>query len=164
VTKINEIILKFEEIVAVLLAFAMIAVIFTQVFSRSVLGNSLSWSEELGRYVFVWMTFIGASIALQRGAHLGIDVVVQMLPKKFQKALSLVTYILIFILIAIMVKEGFTLVERTSIQRSPAMQIPMSWAYMAIPVSAVLMAFHTAVKIISVFKEPIIASKGGNGA
>lgn len=159
-SRINEIILKFEEMFAVLLAFAMIAIIFTQVFSRTVLGDSLSWSEELGRYVFVWMTFIGASIALERGAHLGIDVVVQMLPEKFQKLLAILMYLLILVLVIVMVKEGMTLVERTAIQKSPAMQIPMSWAYSAIPVSAVLMLVHTVSKIISVSKE----LKGGNSA
>jgi len=162
-TRINEIILKFEEIFAVALAFAMTAIIFIQVFSRSVLGDSLSWSEELGRYIFVWMTFIGASVALQRGAHLGIDALVQVLPKKLQNIFALVTYIFIFLLLLVMIKEGISLVEHTGMQRSPAMRMPMSWAYLAIPVSAVLMTVHTICKIISGVKE-LAAGEGGNGA
>lgn len=147
INKLNEKLVKVEEYFAVLLAIAMIVVIFAQVVSRTFLDTSLSWSEELGRYIFVWLTFIGASIALQKGAHLGIDSFVKLFPEKVQKVVNLLVQFLILGLLALMIKQGLFLVERTAIQKSPAMRIPMSWPYYAIPTAAILMTVHTAVNI-----------------
>ncbi len=159
--KIDSTLIKIEEWFAVILAAAMIAVIFAQVVSRTFLGAPLSWSEELGRYLFVWLSFMGASIALYYGSHLGIDTLVLVLPKKLQKVLILITHIFVLILLYVMVNEGGTLLAKTAMQKSAAMRIPMSYAYAALPVSAVLMAFHTMVKIINIGIEMV---KGGESA
>ncbi|MCW3489416.1 TRAP transporter small permease [Dethiobacter alkaliphilus] len=143
-------VLKVESVAAVLLAVVMIVVIFSQVVSRNVLNQSLQWSEELGRYAFVWLSFIGASLALERGAHLGIDTVVEFLPAKIQKFLKLFTYVILFIFMIFMITNGLELVSRTGLQRSPAMRISMSYAYMAIPVGGVLMAFHSIIKVLNI--------------
>lgn len=159
--KIDSTLIKIEEWFAVFLAVAMIVVIFAQVVSRTFLGAPLSWSEELGRYLFVWLSFMGASIALYYGSHLGIDTLVLVLPKKLQKVLILITHIFVLILLYVMVNEGGTLLAKTAMQKSAAMRIPMSYAYAALPVSAVLMAFHTIVKIINIGIEMV---KGGESA
>lgn len=165
--KIDSTLIKFEEWFAVLLAVAMIVIIFAQVVSRTFLGAPLSWSEELGRYLFVWLSFMGASIALYYGSHLGIDTLVLVLPKKLQKILILITHFLVLILLYVMINEGGTLVAKTAMQKSAAMRIPMSYAYAALPVSAVLMAFHTIVKIINTVMAIIKGNeivKGGESA
>lgn len=159
--KIDALLLKCEEWVAVILAVAMIAVIFAQVISRTFLGTPLSWSEELGRYMFVWLSFLGASIALYYGSHLGIDTIVQMIPKKARNFMILITHILVLMLLYVMLNEGMTLVAKTAMQKSAAMRIPMSYAYAAIPVSAILMIFHTVVKIVNTVLEIV---KGGENA
>ncbi len=152
---------KIEEWFAVILAVAMITVIFAQVVSRTFLGSPLSWSEELGRYLFVWLSFMGASIALYRGSHLGIDSLVILFPEKARKVIIVITHLLVLILLFVMINEGMTLVERTATQKSAAMRIPMHYAYAAIPISAILMTFHTIVKIINIGIDLI---KGGNEA
>lgn len=159
--KIDAMLNKCEEWFGVLLAVAMTVIIFAQVISRTFLGTPLSWSEELGRYIFVWLCFIGASVALYRGSHLGIDTIVQMVPKKVRNIMVLTTYSLVLILLYVMVNEGMTLVAKTAMQKSAAMRIPMSYAYAAIPVSAILMIFHTVVKIINTVMEIV---KGGEDA
>lgn len=159
--KIDAILLKCEEWFAIILAITMTAVIFAQVISRTFLGTPLSWSEELGRYLFVWLCFIGASIALYRGSHLGIDIIVQMVPEKVRNIMILTTHVLVLLLLYVMFNEGMTLVAKTAMQKSAAMRIPMSYAYAAIPVSAVLMIFHTIVKIINTGLEMF---KGGENA
>lgn len=159
--KIDAMLVKCEEWLAIILAVTMTAVIFAQVISRTFLGTPLSWSEELGRYLFVWLCFIGASIALYRGAHLGIDTIVQAVPEKVRNFMILSTYALVLLLLYVMLNEGMTLVAKTAMQKSAAMRIPMSYAYAAIPVSAVLMIFHTIVKIINTGLQIV---KGGENA
>ena len=58
-----------EEFIVVPLVAVMTAVIILQVFFRYVLKGSLPWSEELSRYLMIWVTFVGASIGVKRGAH-----------------------------------------------------------------------------------------------
>lgn len=148
--RIEKFVLKIEGAAAVFLALTMIIVIFAQVVSRNFLNQSLYWSEELGRYAFVWLSFIGASLALERGAHLGIDTVVEFLPATVQKALKLFTYALLLVFMILMVSYGMELFARTGLQRSPALRISMQWPYLAIPTGGALMAFHSFMKIVNI--------------
>ena len=59
-----------------------VVITFAQVVFRYVIGYSLYWSEELARYLFVWVSFLGSVVALERGVHIGMDVVVAKLPRR----------------------------------------------------------------------------------
>src|SRR5215217_5315414 len=65
---------RLAELLLASLVALTIAVTFLQVLFRYVLGSSLTWSEELSRYVFVWIIFIGVSVATRRGEHILVDV------------------------------------------------------------------------------------------
>ena len=132
---------NFEEIVVVPPVAVMSAVIIVQVFFRYVLKESLSWSEELARYIMVWVTFVGASIGVKRGAHVGVEMLVTALPKNVQaivKYLGLIISI-IFCIVVIVASLGIIQRQFTGNQVSPAMRIPMWWAYAAVPAGAFLM-------------------------
>ena len=132
---------NFEEYVVVPLVAVMAAVIIIQVFCRYVLKESLSWSEELARYLMVWVTFIGASIGVKRGAHVGVEMLVTNLPKNVQtifKYLGIVISI-IFCIVVFVASLGVLQRQIVNHQISPAMRIPMWWAYAAVPAGAFLM-------------------------
>ncbi|GAW93783.1 TRAP transporter small permease [Calderihabitans maritimus] len=135
---------KFEEGAVTILLGAMTVVVFLQVFFRFVIKGSLPWSEELARYLMVWAVFIGASIGAKEGAHIGVEAFVAFLPAKLRRvalvlagAFSLLFCIIIaylsFKVVGFLMKSG---------QLSPAMQIPIFWAYLAIPVGSILMAIR----------------------
>ena len=67
------------------LGLSMSIIIAVQVFCRYVLNHSLFWSEELARYLLVWLTFLGASVAYYRNVHPGIDVIYARMPNSIQK-------------------------------------------------------------------------------
>ena len=71
-----------EEIVIVAMFALMVAVIFLQVIMRYVFSNSLSWSEELGKFLFVWITWLGISLGERMGEHIKITMLVDRLPFK----------------------------------------------------------------------------------
>ena len=131
-----------EEFIVVPLVGVMVAVIILQVFFRYVLKQSLSWSEELARYLMVWVTFVGASIGVKRGAHVGVEALVLALPKKAQAVVKYLGIIISIVFCIVVLRASLGIVHRqiVSHQVSPAMRIPMWWAYAAIPLGTFLMA------------------------
>ena len=133
---------NFEEFLVVPIMAVMTVVVIMQVFSRFVLRDSLSWSEELARYLMVWAVFVGASIGVKRGSHVGVEALVTRLPKKAQHIFKYLGIAIVLIFCAIVFTKGLGIIQRqvTGHQVSPAMRMPMWWAYLAIPTGAFLMA------------------------
>jgi TRAP-type C4-dicarboxylate transport system permease small subunit len=96
--------------------------------------------------VFVWLAFIGTSVALQRGAHISINLVVDHLGPAAQRTISIIVRILILGFAIIMIWYGARLCLSTQMV-STVLEIPMSIPYAAIPFSGSLMAFHGIVGI-----------------
>jgi TRAP-type C4-dicarboxylate transport system permease small subunit len=120
------------------LMLAMVTITFTQVIARYAFSNSLSWSEEAGRYIFVWMTFFGAAMAVRNRQHVNLDMLVNNLPIRLQKACLLLSYISMMIFTAVLIYGGFKFVARGSRQISSALEIPMNYVYIVLPVGGLL--------------------------
>jgi len=127
------------ETVVTLLTAVMVATVILQVFFRFVVGNPLSWSEELARYAFVWITFLGAAVAYRHGAHIVVEAVVALLPHRVQLALVWVVDALMVAALVVLLVQGLAFVEVTATVKATMLQIPMSWVYGAVPVSAAIM-------------------------
>ena len=112
---------------------------FYQIVLRYGFNKAPSWSEELVRFIFVWLTFIAAGMGVRERIHIGIDAVVNILPRQLQKAAALtvasvITGFGIFLLVT-----GVTLTADTHGQASPALGIPMSYIYASVPVMGFLL-------------------------
>ncbi|HZK86271.1 MAG TPA: TRAP transporter small permease [Desulfosporosinus sp.] len=129
--------------IIVLLLGVMSAVIFMQVIFRYVFHAALPWSEELARYLMVWSTFLGASLGIRRRALIGMEVLVKALPKLATRiTLELVTvFQIIFLAVVLFYSIKMTMVANSQV--SAAMLIPMSWAYVGIPIGMFLMILNT---------------------
>jgi len=127
-----------ETAVALLMA-VMVATIVLQVFCRFVLGNPLSWSEELARYLFVWITFLGAAVAYRHGGHIVVETVVVLLPRRLQATLAWVVDALMVVALVVLLVQGLGIVQVNSNVEATMLEIPMSWIYASVPTSAVLM-------------------------
>ncbi len=129
--------------VVVLMFAIMSVVVFAQVFYRFVLEAPLTWSEEVARYLMVWITFLGASLGVRKKALIGMEVAVNFLPPALKRvALNLVSLLAVCFL-AVVFYYGVKMTGVTARQLSPAMQISMSWPYAAVPVGAALMLLNT---------------------
>lgn len=131
----------------------MVVIIFVQVVMRYVFSNSLSWSEELARYLFIWLTWLGTGYAFRNNHHLRIEFLVDRLPER-------VRYFLEFLILSLWLGFSVFLVYKgwivTSLiwtrgQLSAAMQIPMALAYGAVPVGCLLMAVRLFFKLTGGF-------------
>ena len=138
---VRKVLNNIEEYLVVPLVGVMVAIVILQVIFRYIVKGSLPWSEELARYLMVWITFIGASIGVKRGAHVGIEALILALPKKAQTIAEYLGIFISVIFCIVVLGASFGIINRQIInqQISPAMRIPMWWAYAAIPGGTLLM-------------------------
>ncbi len=147
-SKISDYSNKTAEWSCFVLLVAMTVVTFAQVFFRFVIVHSLPWSEEFSRYALVWASFLGASVALKRGIHIGVGVFVSKLPKEKKRLIYLMTLVIIGIFLFVVIIKGFQMASFNMKQFSPAMRIPIGFPYLAIPVGSLIMVFHLLNEII----------------
>ena len=129
------------------ISVVMIIVTLAQVVFRYVIAAPLPWSEELARYCFVWIVFLGAAIGLSRGIHLGVDLLVNKLPEPARRGLDALTSALIAGFAATVIYASFPVINMNMFQRSPALGVQMSWIYIAIPISMGLIFLICAERI-----------------
>lgn len=141
--------------VCFLLMLAMVTIIFAQVIARYAFSNSLSWSEEAGRYIFVWMTFLGAAMAVRNRQHVSLDLILKSLPNFIQKLLMSVSYLSMMIFTAVLIFGGFKFVARGSHQASSALEIPMHYVYIVLPLGGILIFTY----LIKNFYEDVLARR-----
>jgi TRAP-type C4-dicarboxylate transport system permease small subunit len=147
-TRLDDLLAKGEAAVLMVLVAAMTVVVFLQVIYRYVLTQPLYWSEEVARYLFVWLSILGAALGLQKGGHFGLDLFYRMLPSQGRRFLKFMIYLLMGGVILVLLVQGIVLVQKTAAQQSPAMELSMGWAYACLPVGAALMVIHLLVVII----------------
>ena len=135
---------------AIIMGFMVINVLW-QVFTRYVVGTPSSFTDELARYLMIWVGILGAAYVSGRNMHVAIDVLPARSGKTTQKRLKLIVNILIilFALLA-MVIGGCRLVYISYLlgQQSPALQIPLAVVYMVIPLSGLLIIYYKVSDIL----------------
>lgn len=125
----------FEAVVMVISLAAMSVIIVIQVFFRYVLLNSLAWSEEVARYLFIYMIYFGISYGVRKNRHIKIDFIISLLPDSVKKIFSLVADLL-FLVFAVVVTTQAGIVAETIGrlgQITGATQMPMAIVYSAVP-------------------------------
>ncbi|OEU66360.1 MAG: C4-dicarboxylate ABC transporter permease [Desulfobacterales bacterium PC51MH44] len=125
------------------LGFSMSVIIAVQVFCRYVLNHSLFWSEELARYLLVWLTFLGASVAYYRNVHPGIDVIYARMPNSIQKITAITVHLVSMTLFGIMIIFGTKFSYFVRLQISPALNLPKWLIFTIIPISGLILMLHS---------------------
>jgi TRAP-type transport system small permease protein len=129
--------------VAVTLFSAMVTVTAVGVFFRYVLNAALPWAEEADRYLFIWLSFVGASITMRHKAHIAVDILVRSFKPALQQWVALLAQACILAFLVVVFKASGPVIEVTSQTRTTATDIPMSWVYLAVPVGCVLIGIET---------------------
>jgi TRAP-type C4-dicarboxylate transport system permease small subunit len=132
----------------VVLMFGLLAAVFLTVLFRYVLHSPLGWSEELGRFVFVWLSFLGMLEGVRLKAHIGIDVFTNALPPGLQRATELFVGAAIVAFLWVVVAAGIRLTAMNMELLSPGLDIPEGWVYLSIPISGTLMAAHILLQML----------------
>ena len=122
----------FEEYLLVLLMVAEVIIVFAQVITRFILKSPLAWSEEIARYMFIWLVWIGAAYATKENKNIKID----LLSSKFTGAMK----VLADIFVTVLFKVTYTVYASNSIATGSHM--PMWIAWFSLPLSMALMTFR----------------------
>ena len=122
------------------------------VFTRYAMGNQASWSEELARFLLIWIGILGAAYASGKNMHLAIDLLMPRLSEKGQKRLQLMISLLIALFaLTVMVIGGIRLIYITHVleQLSPALRVPMAAVYSVVPLSGILVVYYKVSKLVA---------------
>lgn len=126
---------------AVALAMAlMTTVISAEVFGRYVLNSSIYFSEELSRFCFVWAGFLGASLAMREGSHIGVTLLTERLAPARRRPVLAVARALTLALLAVVVVTGASILPDQWGQQTATLGFSVFWFYLAVPAGALLMA------------------------
>lgn len=155
----SDLINRFTEMAVFVIISAMALDVLIEVVFRYVLLLPLFWTEEFARYCLVWSSLLAAAIALKRGQHIAVTFLAEKFPARTRMAAALGGDILVAAMVAIVFWGGIFLVIMTRHQLSPAMRLPMSLPYMAIPIGAAVMLFHVLTSIYHRSKEIFARTK-----
>lgn len=108
---------------------AMVVMVFGNVVLRYGFNSGVSISEELSRWLFVWITFAGAVVAVRRNAHLGTDVVVKRLPPAARKGCRLVAILGMLVCCGLVLAGAWQQSLINLGTTSPVMEVSMTWLY-----------------------------------
>lgn len=141
---------KLEMWICIALMSCLTVVLGIQVFMRYAMHSSLSWSEELARYMFVWLVYIGVSYGSKVMRHIKIDAGLYLFPKVARRYVVILGDLIFLVFALVIVYYSWGLVQRQILfkQLSPAMLIPMWIVYAAPLVGFSLTAFRQLQTII----------------
>ena len=123
---------------------ALTILIFIQVICRYLFSNSLSWSEEIARYLEVWIVFICGAYALGRGQHVAMDLVINVVPEKVRFIFEKIHSLLFVFFSIFMFYYGVSFMIMESEQKMASLRmVPKNVVYLALPVSAVCMLIYS---------------------
>jgi len=120
----------------------MTLVVGSNVALRYLTSHSLPWADEVARYLMIWMTFIGAGLALRRGGHVAISNLQDVLPTRAQIALRAGIVLALLAFFVFMIVTGHDYMTRMQFQKSPALRLPFIYVYAAMPIGFALLGVH----------------------
>jgi TRAP-type transport system small permease protein len=131
----------------------MLALTFGQVVTRYCFHWTPEWSEELARFLFVWVVFLGSALIMGESGHLAVEFVPNHFKgTKFGKALALIINLASYAFVALLLVQGAKMTKTMTFQMSPGMNLPMSYVYIVIPVSCALMLLYLIRDTIRIVK------------
>jgi len=139
---------------------ALIGVITLQIISR-VLFTAVGWTEEVARFLLVWMTFLAGTLAFQRGRHIAVTFAVDALPLAARRIVRLAALAVVLALLIALMVIGYRYMQVQSFQKSASLRISMTYIYAVMPVCAAIMAWYTLVDMLEtlIHGEPQLAQE-----
>lgn len=142
-----------ETIMAVLIV-CMVGANFWQIFTRFVLNHAADWTEEFMRYALIWLTMLGVPYAYGKNQHIAIEFIVDTFSEKGKKLNAIFVETLILILsVSVFIIGGIMVTLNARGQLSAALQMPMEFYYLGVPVAGFLMVFYTVPRLMELSRQ-----------
>jgi TRAP-type C4-dicarboxylate transport system permease small subunit len=140
----------------------MVVIVFSNVVGRYYLQTSLAWSEEISRFMLVWLVFMGSFLAFIHDEHLGLDILVLKFPRVLRKWVAVATNLLVIFALYAMVEGGYLLMRANFDWLSSAAEIPQGYIYMIIPIICGLMILQVILKTYYIIVDENPFSEGSS--
>ena len=135
---------KMTEYLLEILLILLVIIVFFQVLNRFILHIPAAWTEEIGRFVFVWTSATGIALALRKKAHIGLEIIVDTFPKALRKIIQLISRIIMLAFYLITLYWGSIWSYYGLLESTNSLQwMPMFYVYIAIPFSALLLTIFS---------------------
>lgn len=132
----------------------MVLFVFLNVVLRIVFNSGLTWSEELSRYLFVFVTYIGAISAMRANGHMTVDFLISKVKPQLQMVMYIVSQTLIAILMVILVHGSFKMVLQNTASKTAVLGIPYSVLYFSGVITGVSIAIIAIMNIVYAVTHP----------
>ncbi|WP_419950524.1 TRAP transporter small permease [Candidatus Palauibacter sp.] len=139
---LNRVLITLETFAVGVLLIAVCDVVLLQVLMRYLFAAPNPWSEEVSRFCFIWLSLLGASLAVARRAHFRFDQVTGRLAPRMKRGVEACARAAVLLFALLLIGTGIALMDLTMGERSAALNLPVALVYAAAPVSGVLMAIH----------------------
>jgi TRAP-type transport system small permease protein len=150
--KFNDLFFRLAELTLVLMLSAMVIMVFGNVVLRYGFNSSIISSEELSRFLFIWITFLGAVVTMRDNAHLGLDSVVRKLSLRGKKIAFTISNVLMLGCCMLMFYGTFKQHGINATTKSAVVELPMSWVYGVGYVASIAMGLIIAGKLLRLAK------------
>ncbi len=154
---------KIIRLVLLVILSLMVIIVTAQIICRYIFFYSLSWSEELSRYLFAWLILIGACLGIEDRSSICIDVIENVTSGKTKKYIHILQYVISIIAVVILFFSACKLTQLGARQMSPAMGVKMSIIYVCMPIGFILMFLENVIKIIQIIKYGDIQTEETGG-
>lgn len=145
-------VLKVLKIFLIILLWAMSLDVFLGVIFRFVIKKPLVWAEEFALISMVWLTFIGASVGYETNSHLGVDLLLLILPNKPKKVLEILNEIIVMPFFIALIAGGAVMVNTTKNSITPALNISVAFQYLPALIGGILLLWFNIEKMIKNIK------------
>lgn len=132
---------------AILLAL-MVVIVFSNVIGRYFLESALAWSEEISRFLFIWLVFFGAILAYVNDEHLALDLLVKVLPTKVSQMVAVIADLLVVYALSLITIGGYKITLENWAWLSPAAEIPYGYVYIVVPFTGAILIIQAVLKTI----------------
>ncbi|SFD88730.1 TRAP-type C4-dicarboxylate transport system, small permease component [Lentibacillus persicus] len=139
---------KILRYIVVVLLLAIVFITLLQVFFRFVLDSPLVWTDELSRFLLIWMVFLGAGIVSFDDKHLAVNVLQENMPPRIKLISDLIVRSVIVIFLGILIYTSIDIVAAAHYNRSGALEIPFSYWRVSITVGSILMIGYTVLRSV----------------
>ena len=130
--------------------------VFWGVITRYLLESQSSWTDELARFLLVWLSILGAAYASGKKLHIAIDLLPQHLNQKQQNYLDIVIHLLVLLFaVAVFLIGGirYVYISFALGQTSPALQLPIGFVYMVLPISGAFILYFKLSELFTIIKK-----------
>ena len=146
--KCMDVVYKVCKVVGLILLGATVTLLFVATVLRYCFNITLSWAEELCRYMVIWFSFLGSGIGIRNNIHVGFDLLKNRLPEKIKPAWNIILSSVTTVGACVLIKGAVALVKQVSKQTSSSMGIPMSYVYIGLLVGLILIALFSVEAVL----------------